>query len=77
MSPTGGGPARVARVPLGTIRMRLTAWFLLAMAVLVAAGLTATYLIVRAGRRHAEASSAVLVLARAAAAVEEPDEAAP
>ncbi len=75
MSPTGGGPARAARFPLGTIRMRLTAWFLLAMAVLVAAGSTATYLIVR-DRLHAEASSAALVLARAAAAVEEPGEAA-
>ena len=75
MSPNGGGPARAARVPLGTIRMRLTAWFLLAMAVLVAAGSIATYLIVR-DRLQADASSAALVLARAAAAVEEPSEAA-
>ena len=54
--------------------MRLTAWFLLAMAVLVAAGSVATYLVVR-DRLRTEAADGALVLARAAAATHEPDEA--
>ena len=66
MSASGGAPAANA-VParLGSIRIRLTAWFLLAMAVLVAAGSIATYLIV-SDRLHADARSGALVLARAA-----------
>lgn len=76
MSPEEDGPpAHAAPARLGTIRVRLTAWFLLAMAVLVAAGSTATYLIV-SDRLHSEARNGALVLARAAAAVEEPGEAA-
>ena len=56
-----------------TIRLRLTAWFLVAMSLLVAAGSAATYLIV-SDRLHADARSGAQVLARAAASVGEPDE---
>jgi signal transduction histidine kinase len=66
-------PPRAARRARGTIRLRLTAWFLLAMSLLVAAGSTATYLIV-SDRLHADARAAAGVLARAAASVAEPDE---
>ena len=76
MSGPGGVPPATARpAALGSIRIRLTAWFLLAMAVLVAAGSIATYLIV-SDRLHSDARSGALVLARAAAATEEPDETA-
>ena len=76
MSAPGGAPAADAQpARLGSIRIRLTAWFLLAMAVLVAAGSIATYVIV-SDRLHSDARSGALVLARAAAGVEEPDEAA-
>jgi len=68
-----GPPPRVARGGRATIRVRLTAWFLLAMALLVAAGSAATYLIV-SDRLHADARAGAAVLARAAASVEEPDE---
>ena len=74
-APEGAPPAAARPALLGSIRIRLTAWFLLAMAVLVATGSIATYLIV-SDRLHAEARSGALVLARAAAAVEEPGEAA-
>ena len=70
------GPPRTARTTRGgraTIRLRLTAWFLLAMSFLVAAGSIATYLIV-SDRLHADARSGAEVLARAAASVGEPDE---
>jgi two-component system sensor histidine kinase MprB len=65
--------ARGARGGRATIRLRLTAWFLLAMSMLVAAGSIATYLIV-SDRLHADARSGAQVLARAAASVGEPDE---
>ncbi len=74
-APEGAPPAAARPALLGSIRIRLTAWFLLAMAVLVATGSIATYLIV-SDRLHAEARSGAVVLARAAAAVEEPGEAA-
>lgn len=74
-APRGAPPATATPALLGSIRIRLTAWFLLAMAVLVAAGSIATYVIV-SDRLHSDARSGALVLARAAAAVEEPGEAA-
>lgn len=69
----GRARARSWLGPLGGIRARLTAWFLLAMAVLVAAGSTATYLVVR-DRLLSDASADALALARAAAAAEDPEE---
>lgn len=59
---------------LGTIRLRLTAWFLLALAALVVAGSVTTYLLVRQELID-QASAGARDLARAAAAVEEPAEA--
>jgi signal transduction histidine kinase len=67
------GPARPTWGGRATIRLRLTAWFLLAMSLLVAAGSTATYLIVR-DRLQSDARSGAVVLAHAAASVGEPDE---
>jgi two-component system sensor histidine kinase MprB len=57
-----------------SIRLRLTLWFVLALAVLLAAGSAATYLIERAQLRG-QVHDAARRLAHTAAATEEPDEA--
>lgn len=75
MSAPDPAPARATRGGRATIRLRLTAWFLLAMTLLVVAGSTATYLIV-SDRLHSDARTGAGTLARAAASVGEPDEVA-